>query len=122
MSNKKTFDREIMKRVQVVERDIPPELERTFIAEFNTITPEKESHRARRRRPVSYYGGWAAAAVILLAAFVFLFIHQSPDTVTAKAEEVWVQSAMVEGESANTVVVNTTDPDIIIVWVEKVRK
>lgn len=123
MSNIKTFDREVMKRVQAVERDIPPDLERTFLEEFNTIIPEKESRRARRR-PVFYYGGLAAAAAVLLAAFlfVFYFIHQSPDTFTAEAEEVWVQSALVEGEPANTVVVNTTDPDITIVWVEKVKK
>ncbi|NIM15467.1 MAG: hypothetical protein GTO45_26115 [Candidatus Aminicenantes bacterium] len=123
MSNIKTFDREVMKRVQAVEHDIPPDLERTFLEEFKTIIPEKERRRGRRR-PVVYYGGLAAAAAVLLAAFlfVFYFIHRSPDTFTAEAEEVWVQSALVEGEPANTVVVNTTNPDITIVWVEKVKK
>lgn len=122
MSKKKTFDREVMERVQSVERDIPPDLVKNFMEEFNTIIPEKERHHARRR-PFFYYRGLAAAAAVILAVslFVFYFIHQSPDTHTAEAEEVWVQSALVEGEPANTVVVNTIDPDITIVWVEKVK-
>ncbi len=122
MSNNKTFDREIMKRVQAVEHDVPPDLERRFLEEFNAVIPGKEKRRVGGR-PVVYYGGLAAAAVLLLAVFlfVFYFFHQSPARFTAEADEVWVQSALVEGEPANTVVVNTTDPDITIVWVEKMK-
>jgi hypothetical protein len=124
MSNNKTFDREVMKRVRAVEHDIPPDLERRFLEEFNAVIPGKERRRTRGR-PVVYYGGLAAAAAVLLAVFLFVFyffhLHRSPDTFTAEAGEVWVQFALVEGESANTVVVNTTDPDITIVWVEKMK-
>lgn len=120
MNREKIFDREVRKRVQSVEQDIPPDLEKAFLEEFKTVIPEKEKQGARRH-PVVYYGGLAAAVLLAAFLFVFYFFHQSPGTFTAEAEEVWVQAARVEGEPANTVVVNTTDPDITIVWIEKIK-
>ena len=62
----------------------------------------------------------AAAATLLLAILFFLFplFHQRIDPV--EAEEVRVQAARVEGQPATTYVVNTKDPDIAIVWIEKI--
>jgi hypothetical protein len=114
----KTIDREIKKRVQAVEQEVPLELEAAFLEKLNGIVPEK-SHFRRHR--YLYYGALVTAASILLVILLFLYplFHQQIDGV--EAEEVWVQAVRVEGQPASTFVINQKDPDITIVWIEKIN-
>lgn len=114
----KTIDREIKKRVQAVEQEVPLELEAAFLEKLNGIVPEK-SHFRRHR--FLYYGALVTAASILLVILLFLYplFHKQIDGV--EAEEVWVQEACVEGQPASTFVINPKDPDITIVWIEKIN-
>jgi hypothetical protein len=114
----KTLDRQIKKRVQAVEQEIPPELEAAFLKKFNGMVPE-ESHLHHHR--FIYYGALVTAATILLVILLFLFplFHQKINGV--EAGEVWVQAARVEGQPASTFVINQKDPDITIVWIEKIN-
>ncbi|UCH94262.1 MAG: hypothetical protein JSV88_28885 [Candidatus Aminicenantes bacterium] len=114
----KAFDQEIKKRVQAVDREIPRELENAFLEKLNRLVPEKPlAHRHR----FIYYGALATAAAILLVIFLFLFplFHRQINSV--EAEEVWVQAARVEGQPASTFIVNQKNPDITIVWIEKIN-
>ena len=132
MNSMKELDREVERIVQAVEHEVPPAVERAFLEEIKGIIPgeanrcprEPRKPRKPRERSFFYYSGLAAAAAVLLAAILFiLYLFQpAPERFTAEAEEVWVQDARVEGEPAQTVVINTTDPDITIVWVEKINK
>lgn len=114
----KTIDQEIKKRVQAVEQEVPLELEAAFLEKLNGIVPEK-SHFSQHR--FLYYGALVTAASILLVILLFLYplFHQQIDGV--EAEEVWVQEAHVEGQPASTFVINQKDPDITIVWIEKIN-
>ena len=112
------MDHEIKKRIQAMEQEVPPELEAAFLENLNGIVPEK-SHFQRYR--FIYYGTLATAATVLLAILLFLYplFHQQINGV--EAEEVWVQEARVEGQPASTFVINQKDPDITIVWIEKIN-
>lgn len=114
----KAIDREIKKCVQAVEQEIPSELEAEFLLELNGIVPEKSHFRQHR---FIYYGALVTAATILLVIFLFLYplFHQQINHV--EADEVWVQDAHVEGQPASTFVINQKDPDITIVWIEKIN-
>lgn len=114
----KVIDGEIKKHVQAVEQEIPPELEAAFLEKLNGMIPE-ESHLPRHR--FVFYGVLVTAATILLVIFLFLYplFHQQINRV--EAEEVWVQAARVEGQPASMVVINQKDPDITIVWLEKIN-
>jgi hypothetical protein len=114
----KTLDRQIKNRVQAVEQEIPPELETVFLEKLNGMAPE-ESHFHHHR--FIYYGALVTAATILLVILLFLFplFHQKING--AAAGEVWVQAARVEGQPASTFVINQKDPDITIVWIEKIN-
>ena len=114
----KALDHEIKKRVQAMEQDVPLELEAAFLEKLNGIVPE-EYHFHRHR--FIYYGALVTAATVLLVILLFLFplFHQKIDGV--EAGEVWVQAARVEGQPASTFVINQKDPDITIVWIEKIN-
>jgi hypothetical protein len=119
MMDDKRWDREVMKRVQAVERQVPPDLETAFLREIQAITPRPP----RQQKPRAfYYGALAAAAAVLLVVLFFLFplFHRHIDS--AGADEVWVQDAWVEGKPASTFFVNSTNPDITIVWIEKIEE
>ena len=114
----KALDREIKNRVQAVEQEVPPELEAAFLEKLNGIVPGA-SHFHRHR--FIYYGALATAATVLLVILLFLFplFHRKINGV--EAGEVWVQAARVEGRPASTFVINQKDPDITIVWIEKIN-
>lgn len=114
----KALDHEIKKRVQAMEQDVPLELEAAFLEKLNGMVPE-EYHFHRHR--FIYYGTLVTAATVLLVILLFLFplFHQKINGV--EAEEVWVQAARVEGQPASTFVINQKDPDITIVWIEKIN-
>jgi hypothetical protein len=114
----KAIDREIKKHVQAVEQEVPPELEAAFLEKLNGIVPEKSPFRRHR---FIYYGALVTAATVLLVILLFLYplFHRQINGV--EAEEVWVQAARVEGQPASTFVINQKDPDITIVWIEKIN-
>lgn len=114
----KAIDLKIKKHVQAVEQEVPLELESAFLEKLNRIVPEK-SHP--RRHPFIYYGVLVTAATVLLVILLFLYplFHQQINGV--EAEEVWVQAARVEGQPARTFIINQKNPDITIVWIEKIN-
>lgn len=114
----KVFDRGIKKRVQALDSDIPLELEAAFLEKLEKIVPEK-SHRCRQY--LVYYGVLAAAATIILAVLLFIFplFYQQIDQV--EAGEVWIHAARVEGQPAYTFIINQKDPEMTIVWIEKIE-
>ncbi len=124
------LDREIARRVQAVESDIPPHLERAFMDAMDHMDRPvggltTDQPPRWKRRPF-YYGALAAAATLLLVTlivFFYLFYQQgdpSPACV-AEAVEVVVQDTFVEDRPATTYVMNPKDPDMTIVWVEKIN-
>ena len=114
--SRKNLDQKIKKCIQAVEQEVPPQVETAFMAKLHQAIP----HRPPRRSGI-YWGVLAAAATLLLVILFFLFplFHQQIDPV--EAEEVWVQAACVEGQPATTYVINEKDPDITIVWIEKIN-
>ena len=101
-----------------MEQEVPLELEAAFLEKLNGIVPEQSPPR---RHPFIYYGVLATAATALLVILLFLYplFHRQIDGV--EAEEVWVQAARVEGQPAGTFIINQKDPDITIVWIEKIN-
>ena len=121
MSSKKLdtlLDQEIKRSIQAVEQEVPSRVEDAVLAEFLRAVP---LHLPSLRRRRIYWGVLAAAATLLLVILFFLFplFHQQIDPV--EADEVWVQAACVEDQPATTYVINSKDPDITIVWIEKIN-
>lgn len=128
------MDKEIMQRVQAVERDIPGELETTIMKELGQIdmTPGPLPDHMRRtqlmeKKTLLYVGALATAASLLLAvlllvtAFPSLFQRERVATVTPGVVEedgVFVD-ARVEGMPADTFIIDQKDPEMTIVWIEK---
>ena len=119
--NIKTIDKEIKKRVQAVESDIPDDLEKTFMKELSRLSMASEPPARRRRRSLLFMGALATAASFLLAAFLLVstLFHKAPTPNNVEDDEVFIASASVEGMPANTYIINSKDPDMTIVWIEK---
>jgi len=118
--NIETIDKEIKKRVQAVESDIPDALEKTFMKELSRMSMASESP-ARRKRSLLFVGALATAASFLLAAFLLVstLFHKAPTPNNVEEDMVFIDSASVEGMPANTYIINTKDPDMTIIWIEK---
>jgi hypothetical protein len=118
--NFETIDKEIKKRVQAVESDIPGDLEKTFMKELSRLSMAS-GPPARRRRSLLFMGALATAASFLLAAFLLVstLFHKTPTPNSVEEDEVFIASASVEGMPANTYIINSKDPDMTIVWIEK---
>jgi hypothetical protein len=114
----KTIDREIKKRIQAVEQEIPPELEAAFLEKLNGTVPEIIHFR---RRQLIYYGALVTAATVLLVILLFLFPLFHRELNVIEAGEIWVQDARVEGHPASTFVINPKDQAVTIVWLEKIN-
>ena len=115
----KNFDREIRKRVQTLEQEIPRELENDFLEKLDGIVPVLPQVQRSR---FFYYGALATAASILLAILFLLLPSLHRPLPHADSQEVWVQSAQVEGQPASTIIIASQDPDCTIVWLEKINK
>jgi negative regulator of sigma E activity len=132
MTNK-NMDKEIKQWVQSVERDIPLELEDSIMKELGQIAstpaslPDHIHHiPLKNKRPLLLVGTLAAAASLLLAvillvtAFPSLFHRErAAASGNVAADGVFVDSAQVEGVSADTFIIDQKDPDMTIVWLEK---
>ncbi len=118
--NIETIDKEIKKRVQAVESDIPDDLEKKFMKELSRLSMASESP-TRRRRSLLFMGALATAASFLLAAFLLVstLFHKPPPPNNVEEDEVFIDFASVEGMPANTYIINTKDPDMTIIWIEK---
>jgi hypothetical protein len=117
--NFENIDKEIKKRVQAVESDIPNDLEKKFMKELGHIsmTPGLPN---RKKRSLFFMGALATAASLLLAAFLLVstLFHKTPIPKHVE-DDVFIESASVEGMPANTYIINAKDPDMTIVWIEK---
>ncbi len=137
---RENMDKEIKKRVQAVERDIPGELEATIMKELGQIdmTPGPlpdymrdmyhMCHTQRmEKKTLLFVGALATAASLLLAVlllvttFPSLFQRERVATATPGVVEedgVFVD-ARVEGMPADTFIIDQKDPEMTIVWIEK---
>jgi hypothetical protein len=117
--NFETIDKEIKKRVQAVESDIPGDLEKKFIKELDHISMAPGLPNTKKRS-LFFMGALATAASFLLAAFLLVSILFQKTPAANKVEpDVFVESASLEGMPANTYIINAKDPDMTIVWIEK---
>ncbi len=115
----KNLDREIRKRVQALEQEIPQEVENSFLEKLDGIVPGlPQVHRSR----FFYYGALATAASILLAILFLLLPSLHRPLPHAGSQDVWVQSAQVDGQPASTIIIASQDPDCTIIWLEKINK
>ena len=66
-------------------------------------------------------GALATAASFLLAVFLLVSVlfYKTPVTTNVEEDEVFIDSASVEGMPANTYIINSKDPYMTIVWIEK---
>jgi hypothetical protein len=123
-----SMDKEIKQRVQAVERDIPVELEESIMKELEQIdmTPGPLPIPLMGKKTLLYVGALTAAASLLLA--VILLVTAFPSLVQRERaaasrdvveDGVFVDSAQVEGVSADTFIIDQKDPDMTIVWLEK---
>ncbi len=137
------LDREIKRRVQAVESEIPAALEQEIFGRLDGITVEPEgggrveekttskvNSKARSKGGLLFLGSLAAAASIFLAGFMVYHTWFSPvpgPTLTAanhgelldEGTEAFLDFARVEGMPATTYIVRQQDPGIKIIWIEK---
>jgi hypothetical protein len=117
----KRFDRELRTKVQLVECEIPRDLENSIMERLDKEQPEVIRLTKNSNRVSNWvYGSLAAAAVLVLVVmlFVFRYVHRPVEKV--EAEEVGVQSAYVEGKPATTMVFKQPGTDLTMVWIEKI--
>jgi hypothetical protein len=112
-----TLDREIKKSVQAVEYDVPLELEAAFLEKLDDILPEESNPHQHR---LIYYGLVTAVSILIVIFFFFYPIFNGQES-HLEAEEIWVQAARLEDHPANTVIIKKKDPEITIVWIEKIN-
>jgi hypothetical protein len=119
------INKEIKKRVQAIEKEIPGELEKSIMKEFNQISRLKTSMTTVRLSKPLYQWHMAAAAFIFLGilllgfAFSFLF-HQKPVSGRSNyKEDVIINDTWVEGHPVKTFIVEQKDPDLTIIWIDK---
>lgn len=124
------MDKEIKQRVQAVEQDIPRELEESIMKELEQIAstpgPLPDFMSGTKKKTLLYVGALATAASLLLVvlllvtAFPSLFQRERAAASGNVVEDgVFVDSAQVEGVSADTFIIDQKDPDMTIVWLEK---
>lgn len=126
LKNRDKLDREISRRIQSLEAQVPPELDHRFLESLQELQPEKAALNTRVSRSPWFKGVLAAAATVLLAAVMIFFYvsYQQNDPSSdyvAEAQEVWLQETTVEGTPATTYVMNPKEADMTIVWVEKIK-
>jgi hypothetical protein len=128
------IDKEIKKRVQAVEQDIPGELEDSIMKELGQIAmtpgplPTHMRHtQLMEKKTLLYVGTLAAAASVLLAALLLVTVFPSllhRERIAAATpgfveEDGIFVDARVEGMPADIFIIDQKDPDMIIVWIEK---
>jgi len=113
----KNFDRELRKKVQSVECEIPRDLEDSIMDQLDRQQVEPIRFEAKH---TNWIYGAIAAAVFVLVVLIFVFQYIQRPVQTVEADEVGVQSAFVEGKPATTIVIKQPDTDLTIVWIEKI--
>ena len=107
------LDREIKKRVQALESDIPPQLERQLLESLQRSTPLPVRPKPRLR--LLYGAAAACAAVVFICLFPF---GQRTDTPSGPRQVV-VLAPRVEGQAAEAYIFKEKTPDMTIIWIEK---
>jgi negative regulator of sigma E activity len=110
------LDREIKKRVQALESDIPPRLERQFLESLQRSTPLPARPKPRLRL---LYGAAAAAAACAAVVFICLFFFGQRTDTPSEPTQVVVLAPRVEGQAAEAYIFREKAPDMTIIWVEK---
>lgn len=124
MTNK-NIDKEIKKKVQAIEREIPGELEKILMKEFSQISRMKTSRTTAHLSKPLFQRHLAHAALILLGifllgfAFSLLFRQESVTGRESYKKNVSIDAAWVEGHPGKTFIIEQKDPDLTIVWIEK---
>ncbi len=129
------WDREIKRRLQAVEEEIPATLDSTFFSQLDHIQPDgirigknnSDPKRIVSQKPHHPMRFLATAATILLAALIvfYSFFYAPSKQQTQNHEDnnqIMIASAHMEGKPANVYIVNRKDPNLTIVWVEKQSK
>ena len=118
--NFENIDKEIKKRVQAVGLDIPNDLEKKFMKELNHMSVIPGLPHTKKRS-LFIMGALATAASFLLAVFlsVSLLFYKTPVINNVEEDEVFIDSTSVEGMPANTYIINSKNPNMTIVWIEK---
>ncbi len=119
------LDQKIINRVQAVEQQVPADLEKMCLDALESQVPEPAVPLTPKKRRFAYYGTMAAAATFVLVVLMmvfYLFYQQTSPTATpvVEAGEVCLQDTFVEDQQATTYVMNASDPDMTIFWVEKI--
>lgn len=111
-----TLDREIRKRVQALESEIPPRLEGPLPGRVGSHTPLPVRTGPKLR--LLYWMG-AAAAACAVAILLWFSPWQRKTGLPPQPEPVMVLSPRLEGESAEAYIFKENDPDMTIIWVER---
>jgi len=115
-----SFDRYLKKRVRSVESEVPGHLEFSLIKnKLNESPGAFENVLPLTRRPYRHFVYGAAAAAAAIAALLFLFSLFQPGIVEKPYTGDEVRFASVEGVPADTIRIQTNNPDMVIIWVEK---
>ena len=123
--NLKKFDDILMKKVRMLETDIPQELEERVLNEINQLStspdiPTKPAFPQPSRKTRLYFGVLVTAASLFLAVLLAVTLLFNPSPVPISIEQdVSIDFAEVEGQPANTYIFNEQDTDTTIVWFEK---
>jgi len=115
----KRLDEEIKKRVRALEQDIPAGLEETFLEKLDQ-KPDSLSPVTQRPRRVSPGALAAAASLLIVVLLAVTLLFRPAQAPAAVEQDVFIDYATVEGQPATTYIVNRHDPDMTIVWIEKV--
>lgn len=124
------LDKIIKQKIQSVERDIPGGLEERIQTKLEQIYAAPGSldnfMPGKEKKTLLFVGALATAASLLLVvlllvtAFPSLFQRERAAASGNVVEDgVFVDSAQVEGVSADTFIIDQKDPDMTIVWLEK---
>lgn len=111
-----TLDREIRKRVQALESEIPPRLEGPLPERVRSHTPIPVRTGSKLRL---LYGMGAAAAACAVAILLWFSPWQRKAGLPPQPEPVMVLSPRLEGEPAEAYIFKENDPDMTIIWVER---
>jgi hypothetical protein len=116
----KKRDTWIKERIQAVENPLPRELEDRVAAELSRtgLSPKTKS----RAPPYRFPKRWAVAAATAACALLLIFVtNVKRADRPGREEQVMILKAEVEGIPAQTYIFPSQDPDMRIIWFERIH-